>query len=280
MSESTDSGRSAQSSDSAEALLESSDVSGFSLIAIGSPSDELDQPDGSTGSEAGLEAGFSPASVGSPSDEPYQPDGSTGSEAGLEAAMRSHRDGEEPTKDQRLLAEISVSIRELAIASERYHVRAQQREGVIDHLRAEVDILRRGERRALLRPLLVEVCRLRDDLMRQADDLPDDFSVDRARLLLRSYAESAEIALENSGVAAFTPGDGEPFDPRMHRRVGGQPTSDAALHGCIAAVRRSGYMDIESGSPIAPADVVLMVYSNDQQTTEAGSVMSEGNVTQ
>ena len=251
MSESADPGRSVESPDSEEPLPESADVRDSSPDFMGSPSGE----------------GDSPAT-------------STDSEAGPETPARSHPDGEEPREGQALLAEISAIVRELASTSERYHTRAQQREGVIDHLRAEVDVLRRGERRTLLRPLLAEVCRLRGDLLRQADDLPDNFSADRARLLLRSYAESAEIALENSGVTAFTPGEGEPFDPRIHRRVGGQPTSDPALHGCIAAVQRSGYMDIESGSPIAPADVVLLVYSNDQQTTDAVPVMKERNVTQ
>lgn len=251
MSEFTDTGRSVESADAGEPLPESADARHSSPDVMGSPSGDGDSPDSSTDSEAGPEA-----------------------------SARPHPDGEDPTGVHLLLADISATVRELAIASERYHSRAQQREGVIDHLHSEVDMLRRGERRALLRPLLAEVCRLRDDLLRQADELPDDFSPDRARLLLRSYAESAEIALENSGVIAFAPGDGDTFDPRMQRRVGGKPTSDPALHGCVATVRRSGYMDIESDSPIAPADVVLFMYSDGHQTTDAASVVSEGNVTQ
>jgi len=104
------------------------------------------------------------------------------------------------------------------VSSERYHARAEQREGVIDHLHAEVDRLRRGERRGLLRPLLVEICRLRNDLLRQAEDLPADFDAGRARLLLRSYADSVELALEDSGVATFAPEQGDQFEPRLHRR--------------------------------------------------------------
>jgi molecular chaperone GrpE len=156
-----------------------------------------------------------------------------------------------------LLAEISGTIRELADSTERYHSRAEQRESVIDHLHAEVDRLRRGERRGLLRPLLVEICRLRNDLLRQADELPDDFDAERARLLLCSYAESVELALESSGVISFAPASGDPFDPRMHRRVAGATTSDPALVGRVAEVRRGGYLDVDAASPIAPAEVVL-----------------------
>lgn len=156
-----------------------------------------------------------------------------------------------------LVTEIAASVGELVRSSERYHTRAQQRESVIDHLSAEVERLRRGERRGLLRPLLVEMSRLRNDLLRQAGELPADFDAERAALLLRSYAESVELALENSGVVAFAPEDGDAFDPRMHRRVGGEPAADSTLAGRIARVRRDGYLDVDGGSPIAPAEVVV-----------------------
>ena len=156
-----------------------------------------------------------------------------------------------------LLTEISVAVRQLADSSDRYHLRAEQREAVIDHQRDEVDRLRRGERRGLLRPLLVETCRLRNDLLRQAGDLPADFDADRAALLLRSYAESVEITLENSGVRTFAPEPGDSFDPRMHRRVGGEPAKDPALAGRVANVVRDGYLDVDSASPLAPAKVVV-----------------------
>jgi molecular chaperone GrpE (heat shock protein) len=153
--------------------------------------------------------------------------------------------------------EILQTLQELADTSKRYHVRAEQREGVIDHLRSEVDRLRRGERRGLLRPLLVEICRLRNDLLRQADDLPPDFDAERARVLIRSYAESVELALEDNGVVTYAPEEGTIFEPRMQRRVGGEPTSDPAAVGRVARVRRHGYLDIEANTAIAPAEVVV-----------------------
>jgi molecular chaperone GrpE len=164
-----------------------------------------------------------------------------------------------PDQAAALLVTISETVERLAVSSERYHARAEQREGVIDHLHSEVDRLRRGERRGLLRPLLVEMCRLRNDLHRQAEDLPGDFDADRARLLLRSYAESVELTLEDSGVVTFAPERGDRFEPRLHRRVGGEPTGDPEAAGRVALVRRSGYLDIDTNTPIAPAEVVLFV---------------------
>ncbi|HET7018357.1 MAG TPA: nucleotide exchange factor GrpE [Streptosporangiaceae bacterium] len=154
-------------------------------------------------------------------------------------------------------AEIMTALRRLAESTDRYHTRAEKRESVIDHLHSEVENLRRGERRSLLRPLLVEISRLRHDLQRQAEDLPADFDAERSRVLLLSYAESVELALENNGVVTFTAAQGDAFDPRMHRRVGGEPTADAASVGRIARVKRDGYLDVDSNSPIALAEVVL-----------------------
>jgi len=170
-----------------------------------------------------------------------------------------------------LLADISVSLKELADSAERYNSRAEQREAVIDHQRDEVDRLRRGERRGLLRPLLVEICRLRNDLLRQAGELPADFGAERASLLLQSYAESIDLTLENGGVRTFAPESGDPFDPRLHRRVGGEPTDDPALAGRVANIRRDGFLDVDSNSPIAPAEVMVFGIPGVTPATESST---------
>lgn len=156
-----------------------------------------------------------------------------------------------------LLAEISRTVREVADLSQRYHARAERREGVIDLLSSELSSLRQGERRGILRPVLAELCRLRDDLAGQADSLPRDFDAAKAAGLLRSYAETLELTLENNGVITYAPDSGDLFDPRRHRRASGEPTADPALAGHVAWVRRHGYLDIESNSPIAPAEVTV-----------------------
>ncbi len=163
------------------------------------------------------------------------------------------------------MAEISVAMREFADSSQRYHARAEQREAVIDHLRDEVDRLRRGERRGLLRPLLADMCRLRDDLLKQAATLPAEFDAAKAAALLQSYAETIEITLESNGVITYTPDAGDSFNPRLHRRVSGEPTAETALAGHIAAIRRDGYLDIEANNPIAPAEVTVYAVTKGEQ---------------
>jgi len=157
------------------------------------------------------------------------------------------------------LAASTAAVQQLAEDSRKYHARAEHREGVIDRMHAELEQLRRGERRSMLRPLLTEVCRLRDDLLRQAAQLPDDFGPDQAASLLRSYADSMEIALADNGVVIYQPEPSEAFAPRSQRAVGKTPTEDGVLVGCVATVRKSGYRDLETDLSISAAEVTVYV---------------------
>jgi molecular chaperone GrpE len=183
------------------------------------------------------------------------PDGERLAEPEPPAAVDSAAADEVP------FAELSAAVRRVADLSQRYHARAEQREGVIDFLRSELETLRRGERRGLLRPVLVEMCRLREDLLAQAETLPADFDAAKAADLLRSYAETLELALESNGVTTYTPDNGDRFDPRLHRRVGGEASADPALAGHVARVRRDGYLDIEANSSLMPAEVNVFAFA-------------------
>jgi molecular chaperone GrpE (heat shock protein) len=161
--------------------------------------------------------------------------------------------------------EIAAAIHRLADSAENYHDRAQQREGVIDYLRSELELLRRGERRGLLRPLLTQMCRLHADLVRQAATLPPDFDTAKAVRLLQSYAETLGEALEDNGVVTYQPEQGDHFNPRRHRQVKREPSTDPALAGRVAAVRQSGYLDIEADNPLAPAEVAVFMAAKEDQ---------------
>lgn len=191
-------------------------------------------------------------------------DGERTAEPGQPTAAEPAEPGEAP------LAELTAAVRQAADLSRRYHARAEQREGVIDFLRAELETLRRGERRGLLRPVLTEMCRLREDLIGQAAALPADFDAAKAADLLRSYAETLELALESNGVITYAPDNGDRFDPRLHRRAGGEPSADPALAGHVARVRRDGYLDIEANSAIMPAEVTVFAVTQDAAASGEG----------
>jgi molecular chaperone GrpE (heat shock protein) len=163
---------------------------------------------------------------------------------------------EEPLES---LVELGKELARLTEETARYHARAERREAVIDTMHAELEQLRRGERRSLLRPLVTEMCRTRDDLLRQADTLPEDFDRDHAADLLRNFAASLEYTLEDNGVDSFEPEVGEAFDARQHRVTGKSPIADESLVGTVESVVAPGYRDTEAGTVISAARVVVHV---------------------
>lgn len=157
------------------------------------------------------------------------------------------------------LTDVSATLDRLVTETEKHHQRAKHRESVIDTLHAELEKLRTGDRRGVVRPLLASLARLRDDMLKQAASLPDEFDAAKAQKLLHSFADSIEITLGDFGVDIYTPELGGEYDPRCHKVVSSAPTADPALVRRIADVRKDGYQDIEVGSPLTPAEVIVYV---------------------
>jgi molecular chaperone GrpE len=154
-----------------------------------------------------------------------------------------------------LLAEVLAELAELRAQVAREHDRAAAREQIIDRLHGDNQKLRSGERRLLLQPLLVDLRRLRHELLRSAAGLPEQFSGAQAAGLLRSYAYHLELTLERGGIAVLAPTPGQVLDPSAHRAVGAVPSEDEQLGGTVAEVILDGYLDVESGRVVAPAEV-------------------------
>ena len=173
------------------------------------------------------------------------------------------------------LGELKAAVSQFVVESEKHHQRAAHRESVIDGLHTELEKLRTGERRGIIRPLLAAVARLRDDLVEQATALPVNFDVVRAQKLLLSFADSIEITLEDFGVATYTPEVGEDFDPRRHRAVASEPSENAALIRKVARTLKDGYQDVVAGVTLTQAEVSVFVDApracvDDVITTGAG----------
>jgi molecular chaperone GrpE (heat shock protein) len=136
------------------------------------------------------------------------------------------------------------------------HDRAKAREAVIDRLHEENQVLRAGESRAFLRPVLTDLRQLRDDLLAQSRSVPTDVPAGQVTELLESYADSVAIILERYGVIAVSPRPREPFDPRLHRAAA-TATAEPELDGLIATVQRDGYADALAGTVLVPATVTV-----------------------
>ena len=153
-----------------------------------------------------------------------------------------------------LIARIEVPAQEVAESSDHCHLGAQQREGLIDHLQIQLEILRRGEGRDLLQLLLAGTCRPGDALVPQAAKFSQNFGAERAPLRLRSYAQAIHLTLASNGAVSYTLDDGDRFERVM---TVGSPTRrppKTTPAGPITRMQHNDYdyMDIEANTRSDP----------------------------
>jgi molecular chaperone GrpE len=134
--------------------------------------------------------------------------------------------------------------------------RAAARERVIDRQHAEIERLRSAERGGLLRPVVTDLSRLRNDLLRQAARTPDAGG-GQLRALLRSYADDVGDALERCGVVALPDPTGGPAEPARHHVAGVAPTTDEQRAGTVAELLADGYLETDTGRVVVPARVTV-----------------------
>jgi molecular chaperone GrpE (heat shock protein) len=155
------------------------------------------------------------------------------------------------------VGELRASVASLESHAARDHDRAQAREAVIDRLHGEVERLRAGEVRALLRPVVTDLRRLREDLLTQANSVPEAMAHDQVTVLLESYADSVALILERCGIIAVRPAKDTKFDPRQQQVSDIEETADRDLDGLVAGIVSDGYAEADGGRPVAPARVVV-----------------------
>ncbi|GFJ86569.1 hypothetical protein Prum_002110 [Phytohabitans rumicis] len=135
--------------------------------------------------------------------------------------------------------------------------RAAAQERVIERLHEENERLRSGERMLLLRPVLTDLLRLRNDLLRQAGTLPEEMSIAQTAELLESFAYSVEMALSRCGVEVVRPEVGTAFDPAGQRATRVVAAPSPQLDGTVAGVLGDGYLDTVTNRALAAATVLV-----------------------
>ncbi|MGQ0616590.1 MAG: nucleotide exchange factor GrpE [Acidimicrobiia bacterium] len=121
----------------------------------------------------------------------------------------------------------------------------------VDHvvaLHGENQRLRAGEVAGSVAPLLRDVIRLHDDVLRLEGVCAPEAALDLG--LVRKLVVDA---LDRWGVQAFEPAVGDPFDPTVHNGMARVETPEH-LDGTVASVRRCGFRG-EQGRVWRPADV-------------------------
>lgn len=129
-----------------------------------------------------------------------------------------------------------------------HNVRAAAREELVGRLHEEVQRLRTGERAALLRPVIVDLGRIRNNLLRQAGEAGED-----AAAIFAGFADDVTFALERVGAEPLSPVVGGAVTPGSHRVVGVVDTEDVTADGTVAAVDADGYVDTVEDKVVLPA---------------------------
>jgi molecular chaperone GrpE (heat shock protein) len=164
----------------------------------------------------------------------------------------------QPTaENQSEIGTLRVAVEQLSAQVAKEHLRAAARERTIDRLHEEVQQLRAGQARVLLRPAVSDLRRLHGDLIAQARSAPDGITRAQVAGLLESFADSAELALERCGVVVVRPAVGAVCDPRLHQAVEAVPTTSPDLDKTIVKIVSDGYAEIDTERTLAPARVVI-----------------------
>jgi molecular chaperone GrpE len=173
--------------------------------------------------------------------------------AGVPPVEPSTGGATEPPYVARLDEALAAVLHQLASEAER----AAFRERVVDRQHAEIERLRSAERSGLLRPVITDLCGLRNNLLRQAGTVPETMSPRQVSILLGSFADLVADALERCGVAAAAPTPGTAFVPGQQQVVGTVEVTDAALDGTVACVLQDGYSEIDGGKIVLPARITI-----------------------
>jgi molecular chaperone GrpE len=178
------------------------------------------------------------------------------------------------------LAAVEEALTALARRFDGESARAAARERVIDRQHADIERLRGDDRVGLLRPVVTDLCRLRNDLLRQSAVVPPEISAEQVAALLESYAVSVEEALLRCGVEVLPREVDTPFAPGRQQVARIVEVDDPRRDGTVAEVVQDGYAEIDGGRLVMPARVaVRRGHARPTGDTDAGGTDTGGTDT-
>jgi len=157
----------------------------------------------------------------------------------------------------------------LAEVAERFageNARALARERVIDRQHEEIERLKVIERAGQLQPIVTDLCRLRNGLLRQAETVPDEITGSQVTTLLDSFAATVEEILERCGVVVLPREVGAPFASSRQKVAAVVEINRPERDGTVADVLQDGYAEIHGGKVVVPARVRVHRYVTKEKT--------------
>jgi molecular chaperone GrpE (heat shock protein) len=158
------------------------------------------------------------------------------------------------------LAAIEAQLAEMARQLAGESARALARERVIDRQHAEIERLKAIERAGQLRPVVTDLCRLRNGLIRQAETVPAEMTGRQIASLLQSFAATVEEMLERCGVTVLPQGVGVDFAASRQQVAAVVEINDPERDGTVAEVVQDGYAENDGGKVVVPARVKVHRY--------------------
>ncbi|HWR47654.1 MAG TPA: nucleotide exchange factor GrpE [Pseudonocardiaceae bacterium] len=164
------------------------------------------------------------------------------------------------------LAAVEATLAEVAQRFAGESDRALARERVIDRQHAEIERLRTLERAGQLRPVVTDLCRLRNGLLRQAGTVPAEMTGPQVATLLESFAATVEEMLERCGVVVLPEEVGAAFASSRQQVAAVVEINDPGRDGTVAEVVQDGYAEIDGGKVVVPARIRLHRYVTKEKT--------------
>jgi len=163
------------------------------------------------------------------------------------------------TRPETTVPEVELSARLAAVEEQvrDFNRRAVHREQIIDRLHEENQVLRQGEHRVVLEPVIADLIRLYDQLAREARREPGG-------ILPSFVAEVAEI-LDRCGIEAFEAEVGDAYRTDRHRPLAVVATADPDRHNTVAEAIAAGFIDRAADRTRRPAQARFYQYREDEE---------------
>lgn len=143
---------------------------------------------------------------------------------------------------------------------------------LIRTLHAENQVLRQGELTQALKPFILDIARLHDDVAAVISRGGDELK--KAAIIPEFILD----VLEHQGVSQVAPTVGDAFDGKLHQGTEVVPISDPKLDGLIARLQRPGFIR-DGGHLVRPARVAVYRYSPEVSSPGDEMAPDDGNAT-
>ena len=143
-------------------------------------------------------------------------------------------------------------------------MRSAQEEKILDSMHGELQKYRADLYASLLRPVLSELCGIRDSILRNKAFYEEKAKADEEAevmvplKLLAGYADELKDLLEGNDILIYRTKEGGAFNPAKHRVIKKVATAQEELHGKIAESQSAGYL--YCGKTLSPEKVSVYYF--------------------